>query len=426
MSISSAYRRQHSTTRAEPVSGYRLSTTPTRLRAPLASIHNVRREINTSTTTPKTQYSANAWKPKSEATWLDAPLEKTVRKKTKKTTTTTTRQALPPLKLPLRRISPGAAATAAAAAEEDESNIATRKHASASAAQQRARAAAAQRITRLEAEVEHFKTTLKVVTQKSVKLEADLEASRTLHARASMAAGARYAALAHACRAEAEAAEANAATDAATAALMPVRTYVSSPRLQPIDSTAEADAESPSGVLTLRAPTPTPTPTPRRTLVAIKVGPGPLGAEIGTLLLKSASRVVVEIVSVLPDSQLARLGAREGDWVEWIGTRRLDLQGIFDPDGDGKVTESELAGALATIRTTFGVEQRDFNEDAPIENARQVAKRMMKRFDVDENGTLEPAELLELLNEVVLKRLVALLATERPLALRLSRCAIVD
>ena len=359
MSLSTKYRQGQSARKA--VGGYRLGgETPTKLRLPLASINNVRHERAVSGTAVTPIFSENAWKPRPElkSSWLDEPLVKTVRK-----------PSLPPLKLAARKCAPiHIDAENSTPIRAGESNISTRKHNASESLQNRARV---QLATMEEQE-------RRVLALEIALVDAQARHDAELCAKASQtdAMRTRFAALATAACREAMAA----------AAAAPAPTPAAN------DSAASLAPVPPTPALPMPPP-----PPQRETLELLVTEDGPLGAELGTLLLVREGRFVVECVRIAPGSQLARLGVHECDWLEAVGTRSLDLSSIFDPDADGKVTESELAMALRAVCTTFGAEA--FNADAPIENATAAARRMMAQYDVDASGTLEPSELVVLLNE---------------------------
>ena len=388
MSLSTKYRQGQSARKA--VGGYRLGgETPTKLRLPLASINNVRHERAVSGTAVTPIFSENAWKPRPElkSSWLDEPLVKTVRK-----------PSLPPLKLAARKCAPiHIDAENSTPIRAGESNISTRKHNASESLQNRARVQLAtmeeqeRRVLALEialvdAQARHDAELCAKASQQErrvLALEIALVDAQARHdaelcAKASQtdAMRTRFAALATAACREAMAA----------AAAAPAPTPAAN------DSAASLAPVPPTPALPMPPP-----PPQRETLELLVTEDGPLGAELGTLLLVREGRFVVECVRIAPGSQLARLGVHECDWLEAVGTRSLDLSSIFDPDADGKVTESELAMALRAVCTTFGAEA--FNADAPIENATAAARRMMAQYDVDASGTLEPSELVVLLNE---------------------------
>ena len=360
--------------------GYRLGgETPTKLRLPLASINNVRHVLPVSGTAVTPTFADNTWKPRPEraASWLDEPLVKTVRK-----------PSLPPLKLTVRKCAPNHIdAENPTPIRSDESTVATRKHDSREAEHTRVRAQLQREARSQRAEIEEQER--RVLALEIALVDAQARHAAELCSKSSQtdAMRTRFAALVAACRAEAMAAAAAAATAAARATVPPAPTPAAN------ESTAILAPAPSAPALSLP-----PLPPPQRDALEVRIAEeGPLGAELGTLLLVRKGRVVVECVRIAPGSQLARLGVHDGDWLDAVGTRSLDLSSIFDPDGDGKVTECELAMALRAVRTTFGAEAFDAN--APIENAAAAARRMMAQYDVDASGTLEPSELVVLLNE---------------------------
>ena len=169
---------------------------------------------------------------------------------------------------------------------------------------------------------------------------------------------------------------------------------------------------------------------------------GSVGLGLRTVLIRhgGVGRVVVECPIVRPGSELARKGVKPGDWLERVGGDALDLFAFFDEDGDGAVTLDELTGALRKLNAAFGRDpaatrfngggggteapgEAKSGEAAPDdeEDERAVAIRLMHRFDKDGNGVLDMVELIELLNAVVVSRVIHMLAATRPLSLGFSR-----
>ena len=129
---------------------------------------------------------------------------------------------------------------------------------------------------------------------------------------------------------------------------------------------------------------------PTRTAVDIVLRDGgPLGARLCTVLLPNENRVVVDCVDIVMGSALARLGVRSGDWLERIGATSLDLLGLFDADGDGRVTEAELAAALAAV-DALGAQPSGARAARPKTSAdfARDAAEAMAEFDADFDGTL--------------------------------------
>ena len=153
-----------------------------------------------------------------------------------------------------------------------------------------------------------------------------------------------------------------------------------------------------------------------RTFVSFDVtDPGMLGLVLGAAYNVEEKRVVIEVHSVREGGMMERLGSKQGDWLERLGDIDVDVWRNLKADGDGMVTESEIAILLEQVRKLCPpLERRD--------HSFKSAHEMMQAYDLDGNHELDPHELVELMNDELLDAIVRLVVqTPRPVTVTFAR-----
>ena len=145
------------------------------------------------------------------------------------------------------------------------------------------------------------------------------------------------------------------------------------------------------------------------------VDPGMLGLVLGAAYNVEEKRVVIEVHSVKEGGMMERLGSKQGDWLERLGDIDVDVWRNLKPDGEGMVTESEIAILLEQVRKLCPpLDRRN--------HSFKSAHEMMQAYDLDGNHELDPHELVELMNDELLDAIVRLVVqTPRPVAVTFAR-----
>ena len=140
----------------------------------------------------------------------------------------------------------------------------------------------------------------------------------------------------------------------------------------------------------------------------------PLGIEIVSAYVAKQNRIVVDVTHVSPSGQMHAAGVREYDWLLEIGDISIDLMNQADTDHDGKVSTEELDVLLGQIHKLA--------HDDPSAAGWKSAAELMEEFDLDHSNNLDPSELVNLINHVLLDAIVKIITNEdRPTQFVFSR-----
>ena len=140
----------------------------------------------------------------------------------------------------------------------------------------------------------------------------------------------------------------------------------------------------------------------------------PLGIEIVSAYVAKQNRIVVDVTHVSTAGQMHTAGVREYDWLLEIGDISIDLMNQADTDHDGKVSTEELEVLLGQIHKLA--------HDDPNATGWRSATELMEEFDLDHSNNLDPSELVNLINHVLLDAIVKIIGNaERPTQFVFSR-----
>ena len=133
------------------------------------------------------------------------------------------------------------------------------------------------------------------------------------------------------------------------------------------------------------------------------------------LILKS-KRVLVEVKNVKPGSVMEAFDVKADDWLEVIDGVNVDLMGGLDVTSDGRISLEELHH----IRARIDELGRAAGRRGPPRQHLPGATELLNMYDVDHDGTLDLAELYNLIDGPFMSRIVGLLGA-RPLTLSFAR-----
>ena len=149
---------------------------------------------------------------------------------------------------------------------------------------------------------------------------------------------------------------------------------------------------------------------------AVISSPGTLGLELCTVLILKSKRVLVEVKNVKPGSVMEAFDVKADDWLEVIDGVNVDLMGGLDVTSDGRISLEELHH----IRARIDELGRAAGRRGPPRQHLPGATELLNMYDVDHDGTLDLAELYNLIDGPFMSRIVGLLGA-RPLTLSFAR-----
>ena len=139
-----------------------------------------------------------------------------------------------------------------------------------------------------------------------------------------------------------------------------------------------------------------------------------LGIEIVSAYVATQNRIVVDVTRVTEGGQMHSAGVHAEDWILEIADITIDLMNDADTDGDGRISLSELDALLLQIHKLA--------HDDPDAHHREQAHELMEKYDTDHDHSLDPSELVNMINGVLLQAIVKIIRdAPRPTEFVISR-----